>query len=378
MSESSWTAWLAQQSKLRSERDLVRTTTPMATECLDLAGNDYLGLSRHPRVIAAAQDAIAEHGTGSRASRLVTGTTSVHEALEHRLAERSGQAAALVFSTGFAANLGVVAALADADTLIMSDAHVHASLIDACRLSRGRVRVVPHNDVEAVEAALADHNGRALVLCESIYSVLGDAAPLLPLTEVVQRHDALLVVDEAHGIGVRGRAGGGLVGELGLGGHEHIVQTVTLSKALGSQGGAVLGSETIREHLVNTARSFIFDTGLAPAAAAAAHEALAVIAEEPVLAAALSTRSHRLAATLGLENPAGGVVSVPMDSPQAALEAQARCRAQGVQVGCFRPPSVPDGVSRLRITINASVGDDDWDRAADVIYSVVPTHGSAR
>jgi 8-amino-7-oxononanoate synthase len=229
--------------------------------------------------------------------------------------------------------------------------------------------VVPHNDVAAVRAALADAGGRrALVLAESVYSVLGDEAPLVELASVCEEHGALLVVDEAHGLGVHGP---GLVHGSGLAGLMHVVVTATLSKSLGSQGGAVLGSPELVEHLVNRARPFIFDTALAPAAAGGALAALRVLRDDPSLATTVRARVTDLAAALGVEPPAGAVLSVPMPSPQVALAAQAAVLAQGVRVGCFRPPSVPDGVSRLRITTSAGPTDTEWARATEVLVEVV-------
>jgi 8-amino-7-oxononanoate synthase len=274
-------------------------------------------------------------------------------------------------STGYQANLAVVSGLADRDTLVVSDAHIHASMVDAVRLSRARLEVVPHNQVAAVRAALSAYDGRALVLAESIYSVLGDQAPLTELAQACADHGALLVVDEAHALGVRGP---GVVHSLGLAGIPHVLATATLSKALGSQGGAVLCSPAVREHLVNRARPFIFDTALAPAAAAGALAALGILRARPDLPDVVRRRADDLAAALGVEPAAGAVLSVPMPSPQVALAAQAAALTQRVRVGCFRPPSVPDGVSRLRITVNAGVADDDWARATEVLVAVVKEH----
>jgi len=326
----------------------------------------------------AAADAAVEWGGGAGASRLVTGTLALHAELEASLARLMRQPAALVFSTGYHANLGVVTALADRDTRIISDAHVHASLIDAARLSRAAIEVVPHNDVAAVRRELAEGASslvplasrppaRTLVLVESIYSVLGDAAPLTELAAACEAYGALLVVDEAHGLGVHGS---GLVAQLGLAGLEHVVVTATLSKALGSQGGAVLGSAAVIEHLVNRARPFIFDTGLAPASAAAALAATHLITAHPELPGLIRRRVDELAALLGVPAPDGAVLSVPMRSPQAAVQAAAACADQGVRVGCFRPPSVPDGISRLRVTCSAGVRDEDWARATQILLEV--------
>jgi len=341
-------------------------------QTIDLASNDYLGLSTHPEVVAAAERAAHAWGTSARASRLVTGTTQLHVDLEAALAQLTGQPAALVFSSGYAANTGLIPAVADAETTVISDAHVHASLIDGCRLSRARVSVTPHLDVAAVEDALARASeARKLVLTESIFSVLGDAAPLPQLAEICQRHDALLVVDEAHGLGVRGD-GGGLVKEFGLNGHPNVILTATLSKSLGSQGGAVLAPQAVLDHLVNTSRSFIYDTGLAPPAAAAALVASRLLNRE--LIDRLHQRRDDLAEAFGVTRPAGAVISVPMPSPQAALAAQADCLAAGVKVGCFRPPSVPDGISRLRVTVTAGMDDSVWAGACTSIKKAVATH----
>ncbi|WP_109507463.1 8-amino-7-oxononanoate synthase [Nocardioides speluncae] len=369
-----WEQWLAAKAEAREQQGLTRRLTSRGPSdpVVDLAGNDYLGLSRSPAVAAAAAEAAREWGAGSGASRLVTGTTTLHTELEQELADFLGQPAALVFSTGYQANLAIVSALADRETLIVSDAHIHASLIDATRLSRATVAVAPHNDVEEVRRELAAADGRrTLVLVESIFSVLGDAAPLADLAAACEEYDALLVVDEAHGLGVAGAGGHGLVRELGLAGHPHVVVTATLSKSLGAQGGAVLGSPQLVEHLVNQARPFIFDTALAPASAAGALASLRMLRDDPALPALVTARTSELAARLGVGVPAGAVLSVPMPTPHAAVAARAACLTDGVRVGCFRPPSVPDGISRLRITASAGVSADDWRHACGVLERVV-------
>lgn len=372
-----WQRWLAEEASARDEAGLTRVLRPRAAAdgVIDLAGNDYLGLSGHPLVRQAAAEAALTWGGGAGASRLVTGTLALHTQLERALAALMQQPAALVFSTGYHANLGVVTALADRDTRIVSDAHVHASLIDAARLSRAQVSVVAHNDAQAVRRELAAGvapGGRTLVLVESIYSVLGDAAPLRELAAACEEHGALLVVDEAHGLGVHGA---GLVAREGLAGLPHVVVTATLSKALGSQGGAVLGSPAVIEHLVNRARPFIFDTGLAPASTAAALAAAELVATHPELPRTIRRRIEELAGLLGVPAPDGAVLSIPMPSPQSALAAAEACAAEAVRVGCFRPPSVPDGVSRLRVTVSAGVEDEAWARAVEVILRVTKELG---
>lgn len=371
---SRWGRWLAEQAADREQAGLVRTLTPRGADdtALDLAGNDYLGLARHPQVTEAAAVAAKEWGAGAGASRLVTGTTALHAELEVELASFVGLPAALVTSTGYHANLAVVAALAGRDALVVSDAHNHASLIDAARLSRAEVRVVAHNDLDDTRRALAMAAGRrTLVVVESVYSVLGDAAPLKGLAELCTAHDALLVVDEAHGLGVAGPGGAGRVAELGLSALSLVVLTATLSKALGAQGGAALGSPEVVDHLVNRARPFIYDTGLAPPATAGALAALRHLKANPELPHTVRSRIGGLARELGLPVPAGAVLSAPMSSPQAALAAQRAALDAGVRVGCFRPPSTPDGVSRLRITASAGLTDAEWQRAAGVVSDLV-------
>ncbi|MDX6287552.1 MAG: 8-amino-7-oxononanoate synthase [Frankiales bacterium] len=349
---------------LRRRLRFRRADTPL----LDLAGNDYLGLTRDPRVIAGGVEALQRWGAGSTGSRLVTGSTELHGELESALAAHCEAQAALVFSSGYLANLGAIVALSGPDTLVVSDAHNHASVVDACRLSRARVAVVPHRDVSGIERALDERSEHAaLVVSDAVFSVDGDAAPIVALHDVCQRAGALLVVDEAHALGVVGNRGEGLVAAHGLAGATDIVRTVTLSKALGSQGGAVLGSIDVIEHLVDAARPFIFDTGLAPACVGAALAALRVLDVEPQRASAARGNAGRLAAALGRPNSDAAVVAVPVGSPEAALAAAERCAAAGVHVGCFRPPSVPDGVSRLRLTARADLTDVDLERAIQVV-----------
>jgi 8-amino-7-oxononanoate synthase len=366
-----WQTWLEEATTARQAAGLTRRLRPRGPDdrVIDLAGNDYLGLSGHPDVRRAAAEAAMLWGGGAGASRLVTGTLTLHGELEEELADWLGQPGALTFSTGYHANLSIVGALADRTAHVISDAHIHASLIDAVRLSRAQLTVVPHNDVAAVQAALDARPGvRTLVLAESVYSVLGDEAPLVELAEVCAAYGALLVVDEAHGVGVHGP---GLVHRYGLAGRPEVLVTATLSKSLGSQGGAVLGPRAVLDHLVNTARPFIFDTGLAPASAAAALAAARIARARPDLADTIRARVTELARTLGVPAPAGAVLSVPMPSPEAAVSAQAALLSEGVRVGCFRPPSVPDGISRLRVTAGAGVTDEEWEPAAKAIDTIV-------
>lgn len=367
--------WLAEAAARRRDAGLVRRLRPRVAgeDLLDLAGNDYLGLTRDPRVVAAGVAALRTWGAGATGSRLVTGTTTLHEATEEALAAFVGCESALVFSSGYTANLGAVTALAGPGTLVVSDAANHASLVDACRLSGARIAVTPHRDAEAVARALAARpEARALVVTDAVFSVDGDLAPLPALHAAARRHAALLVVDEAHALGVVGPGGRGAAAAAGLAGEPDVVLTVTLSKALAAQGGAVLGPAAVREHLINAARPFLFDTGLAPAAVAAAGAALDVLRAEPERPAAVRARARDLAAAarvagLPAADPAGAVVGVVLGDAERALAAAETCLARGVLVGCFRPPSVPDSASRLRLTARADLTPADLDRLSGAL-----------
>ena len=373
-----WLGHLGNLGGARRAAGLRRTLAPRpaADDVLDLASNDYLGLARDKRVVDASVEATQLWGAGSTGSRLVTGTTELHGALERDLADFTGAAAALVFSSGYLANLGAITALAHADCTVVSDAGNHASIVDACRLSRATVVVTPHRDVAAVDEALSRRTTvRALVVTDAVFSVDGEAAPLTELHAVARRHDALLLVDEAHSLGVVGPGGRGSAHAAGLSGAPDVVLTVTLSKALGAQGGAFLGHPDVVEHLVNTARSFIFDTALAPSSAGAALGALRVLRAEPGLAAAVRRRAGELAAAAArtgraVSRPDAAVVSVLIGDAALAVAAAKACLERGIRVGCFRPPSVPDGQSRLRLTARADLTDADLDRARSVFTDV--------
>ncbi|MFF8372644.1 8-amino-7-oxononanoate synthase [Streptomyces lydicus] len=371
--------WIDVAQTERQRAGLVRTLRPrpVRSPLLDLAGNDYLGLARHPEVTHGAAEAAHRWGAGATGSRLVTGSTELHALLETELAAFCGFEAALVLSSGYAANLAAVTALTAPGTLVVSDAGNHASLIDGCRLSRARVAVAPHADPEAVRAALTGHDGRALAVTDSVFSVDGDAAPLPELAAVCRSRGAALLVDDAHGLGILGEGGRGALSAAGLAGDADVVATVTLSKSLGSQGGAVLGPARVIEHLVNTARSFIFDTGLAPAAVGGALAALRLLVREPDRAARTGRIARELhgrltAAGLSAVRPDAAVISVRAPSPEAAVRWAADCRAAGLAVGCFRPPSVPDGISRLRLTARADLTQDQLDRAVGTILATAP------
>jgi 8-amino-7-oxononanoate synthase len=377
---ASWLEALDRRAQLRAKAGLTRQLRPRgATDPVaDLAGNDYLGLARHPAVTAAATEALTRYGLGATGSRLVRGSTDLHGALEQSLADWFGASRALVYSSGYLANLGAVRALVRPHTLLVSDAHNHASLIDGCRLSGAQTVVTPHVDVAAVEAALAAAPGRpAVVVTESVFSVDGDLAPLARLSEVARRYGALLLVDDAHAVGVLGRGGAGAVVDAGLSGAPDVVVTATLSKALGGAGGVVAGPAELIRHLVETGRTFIYDTALPPAVVAGVLAATELARGADELRAELAARAatavrHLGQAGLDVSAPAAGVISVTAPGPEAASVWAADCLDGGVAVGCFRPPSTPDSRSRLRLTVNAGVPRAEFDRALDVIVECAP------
>nr|WP_040517900.1 8-amino-7-oxononanoate synthase [Gordonia neofelifaecis] len=372
--------WLADVAERTLEAGLHREPVVRRAGAaeINLASNDYLGLSSHPAVIAGAHAALDEWGAGSTASRLVAGTTAAHIDFENDIADFLGFEAALTFSSGYLANIGAITALVGRGDLIVSDTGAHASLIDGCRLSRARVEVVPRGDTEAVRRALARRTeDRALVVTDSIYSIDGMIAPLRDYYDAAAEHGAIMLADEAHALGVRGPGGRGVAAEQGLSGAPGLVITTVASKSLGAQGGIVLGTGLLRDHLIDHARTFIFDTGLNPAAVGAAHAALRVLRGDPQMPDRLRAGVRRLASACGGDVPDAAVVSLIVGDPVAAVRAAAICREGGVFVGCFRPPSVPEGTSRLRLTVRADLDDDTLDTVAAVVTAALREVGAA-
>jgi 8-amino-7-oxononanoate synthase len=332
--------------------------------------NNYLGLATHPALRRAAVEAIERWGCGTGASRLVSGHTELHAAVEARLAAFKGTEAALLFPTGYHANLGAITALAGRGDHVFSDALNHASIVDGCRLARATVHVYPHADVGALGAALAaaPRGGRRLVVTDSVFSMDGDRAPLAEIVRLAEAHDALVMVDEAHATGVLGPGGAGLASALGLA--ERIaVHMGTLGKALGGAGAYVAGSRALVDLLVNRARSFVFTTALPPATVAAAGAALDVVAAEPERRARVLAHAERLRAglrALGLDARGDTqVVPVRLGDNARALAFAERLLAAGVLATAIRPPTVPDGTARIRVTPMATHTPAQIDRALD-------------
>jgi 8-amino-7-oxononanoate synthase len=341
-----------------------------------LASNNYLGLAAHPEVTAAAADAAVRLGAGAGSARLVTGGLALHDELEHRLAAFKGTEAALLFSSGYLANLGTVAALVGPGDAVFSDALNHASIIDGARLSKAAVHVYTHSDAGHLDKLLAEWGGagRALVVTDTVFSMDGDLAPLPELVEVCDRHGAILMVDEAHATGVVGPGGRGAVAHFGLEGTVPVIMG-TLSKALGAAGGFIAGSESLCAFLRHRARSFVFDTALPPPTAAAALAALDVLEREPLR----SERARWLARCMaeGLAGagypvpvPDAAVLPVVVGEPDAALALAGGLLDRGVLAVAIRPPSVPEGTSRLRVTVMATHTDDHLDLALEAFRAL--------
>lgn len=377
---SAWLRRLERRAALREAGGLRRQLRPHGAhdEVIDLAGNDYLGLARHPEVIAAAAKALHDFGLGATGSRLVRGSTDEHALLESALASLLRQPAALVYSSGYLANLGAISGLVAPRGVVLIDAHAHASLHDGCRLSGARVETFKHSDVAALRAGLAAHAGSpVVVVTESVFSVDGDLAPLSALHAACREAGAVLLVDDAHALGLLGPAGSGAVVDAGIAGEPDVVVTATLSKSVGAAGGVIAGPGALIGHLVDTSRPFVYDTALPPSVVAGA------LAGVELLRAADAGRSRALshaglaASTLrqaGLEvtEPAAAIVSVTAPDASESAAWAAACRERGVAVGCFRPPSTPDTRSRLRLTTSGSVPTADFRHGLRVIVETAP------
>ena len=346
-------------------------------EVLLFAGSNYLDLAHHPEVVEASVRAARDHGCAAGGSRLLSGNSALHERLEEELAEHLGTESALVFSTGYMANVGLLPALVGPGDVIVSDALNHASIIDGCRLARAEVRVFPHGDVAALARILAEEASagrRTLLVVDGVYSMDGDVAPLREMAALARRHGAMLVLDDAHGTGTLGQNGRGTAELAGVDeGVDAIVGT--LGKSLGSFGAFVAGSHALRELLVNTARSFIFSCALAPPQVEAARAALRLVRLEPWRRERLQENAARLRARLanhGLSTAPSTTHIVPVVLGDNARTMQA-CEAlleRGFFAQGIRHPSVPEGTARLRITPMATHRSEEIDALAEAVAAV--------
>lgn len=369
---------------LRRQRRIAQSADPDTADivldgrpCVDFCSNDYLGLASHPRVVEAFIAAARLHGVGARASHLITGHQPEHEALEQELAAWTGRERAILFSTGYMANLGLVAALATRESAVYGDRLNHASLIDGGRLSRAALHHFPHGEVTALEEQLArQQSGRAVVLTDGVFSMDGDLAPLPALAQACARHGAFLAVDDAHGLGVIGDTGRGTLEHFGLSAAEVPALVGTLGKAFGCFGAFVAGSADLIETLVQRARTYIYTTALPPAVAAATRAALVVSIDESwrrerVLALTRRFRELARAAALPLAESETPIQPILLGRPDAAMQASRFLLEQGLFVAAIRPPTVPAGTSRLRITLSAAHRDADVDKLVSCLASAV-------
>jgi 8-amino-7-oxononanoate synthase len=339
---------------------------------INFSSNDYLGLAADRGVASAACAAFERHGVGSGASRLIVGDSTAHRALEAAAAEWTGCAAATLFNSGYAANVGVLSTLVGEGDVIFSDALNHASLIDGCRLSRAQSVVFPHRDVAALAALMDSHRGRrVLVVTDSVFSMDGDVAPLPALSALCAERGAALYVDEAHAVGVFGPSGAGLCEQLGV---VPDVRLGTLGKAVGAYGAFVAGSREVCALLVNRARSLVFSTSLPAGICAAATEAIARIRTDAALRAKAWANIEAFAAglrALGHEvHPDSAIFSVVLGTPERALQASAFLRERGVLAKAIRPPTVPEGTSRLRFAVSAAHTSEHLDAALGAVEAL--------
>jgi 8-amino-7-oxononanoate synthase len=363
-----WNAWASEQ--LDGLRALNRFREPVPFDgdgpdgvvrgkrVVSFASNDYLGLAAHPAVRTAAISAIERFGTGAMASRLIVGTRSLHCELERAIAAWKRTESALVFSSGYAANIGVIATLGGADVTLFSDELNHASIIDGCRLAKARTIVYRHLDLDHLQQLLRQAAGRKIVISESVFSMDGDCAPLQALAQLCVEHGALLVLDEAHAV---------LGPKLECINELQVLHVGTLSKTLGALGGCVAGSSRLIELLINRARTFIFTTGLSPADTAAALAALRICE---------SDEGERLRARLRMlidmlqPNHSSAIVPIILGEDSAALDAAAQLRERGIHVPAIRPPTVPKGTSRLRVALSAAHTELSVQRLRDALDEI--------
>ncbi len=383
MQTESWMPLALEELRAQQlERELQVMPDPAdGAPLLNFASNDYLNLARDPRVTAAAADALRRWGAGAGASRLVSGTWECHARLEQTLARLKGRPAALAFGSGFLASLGTVAALVDRGDRVVADRLAHASLLDGARLSRAELRRFQHNDVDHLVDCLrrAPAARRTLVVTESVFSMDGDRAPLAAIAAASQAHGAMLLVDEAHATGVWGPGGAGCV--CAGGAPDGVTVALgTLSKALGAYGGFVAGSDALRRWLINRARAFIFSTALPPACAGAALGALDCLARHPGMGAELLRRAAVFRARLrdaGLDTGRSESQIVPLMVGDCgrALALARRLRGHGILAVAIRPPTVPAGTARLRLSVTLAHTPEALTQAADTIIAAAREQG---
>jgi 8-amino-7-oxononanoate synthase len=365
------------RSLRRVEGDQGPTLLLDGREVINFSSNNYLGLANHPALCEAAKEAIDRYGCGSAASRLISGNMALHEELESKIAELKGTEAALVFNSGFQANTGILATLVGEGDVILSDSLNHASIIDGCRLSRARISVYGHCDMNQLEGRLQEAaDGRKLIVTESLFSMDGDEAPLMDIVSLAEKHGAMVMVDEAHATGVYEPNGAGLAAKLGLG-DRVLIQMGTMGKALGGFGAYVAGSRALRELLINRCRSFIFTTALPPAVMAMGIAAIDLVKREPERRQALRSNCEQLKTGLtklgySIGNSHSQILPLMIGDATQCMQLSEAVLQRGVFAQGIRPPTVPPGTSRLRVTVMATHRREHIEQALKVFKEVAP------
>lgn len=389
-----WQDSLKESLDALKEKDLYRSIEPVGSaagahvrignkDFLNFSSNNYLGLANHPKVKRAAIKAIRQWGTGSGASRLISGNLHIHGELEKRIARMKHEETALIYSSGYLANLGAVTALVGEKDLVLMDRLNHASLIDAARLSKAKLWVYPHKDAGTLDKLLhrAKDFEKILVVTDAYFSMDGDVAPLDKIFEVCEKHNAMMMVDEAHSTGVFGKNGSGLVERFGLSGKIHVAMG-TLSKALGSVGGFIAGKKTLREYLINKSREFIYTTAPAPAASGAAIEAIRIIEADKSLrndywTNILYLRNGLTALGFDLMSSEGPIIPMLVGDTKKAVQMKEFLKKEGIFAPAIRPPTVPKGTDRIRLSVIAGHTKRDLDRllkALEKARKISPRH----
>lgn len=366
--------WIKSELKKLDNSNLLRklyTCLPCGEEIaidgdslINFSSNNYLNLSQEKSVIESAETYLKKYGTGSQASRLITGTFPIHEELEYKLAEFKGTEAALIFGSGFLTNIGVISALASRDDTVFADKLCHASIMDGIVLSRAKLKRFKHNDTSHLKELLQGHSfgGKKIIVTESVFSMDGDIAPLKEICDLAKQYNALIIVDEAHSTGIFGSSGNGLVNELGLKDSVNITMG-TFSKAFGSYGGYVACSSNMKTYLVNKARSFIYTTSLPPAVIGSVMGALTYLLENVEIGNELLKKSLKFkkmleSAGLNTGESSSQIIPVIIGENDKALSFANLLKKRGIKVNAIRPPTVPEGTARLRFSITRAISEE--------------------
>lgn len=371
---------VAQAGLYRSRRVISSAQSALVTingrQVINFCSNDYLGMANHPSVIQAFRDAASQYGVGSGSAHLICGHHETHHALEEELAVFTGRERALLFSTGYMANIGVITALMQPHDTVLEDRLNHASLLDGGLFSGARFKRYAHNDMDSLESKIKNARGNRLIVSDGVFSMDGDLAPLDKLTQLAKSHQALLMIDDAHGFGVLGPQGGGLLDQFSMSQRDVPILMATLGKALGTFGAFVAGSSVLIETLIQKARTYVYTTALPPAVAAATRTSLSIVTAESWRREKLNALIERFqtgARQLGLDVPfsVSAIQPIVMGSSDDAIKASNALFDKGFLVTAIRPPTVPAGSARLRVTFSANHEDCQVDQLLDALAAII-------